>query len=239
MLIDLTNLIDEWLKDRSSRNLSLLARQSGVPYPTLRRVYLRENSPSLETVLALLNVIASTDNTLQFLARHFHSVGGWVQKLVRGMDTQIAGPDLNEELRDRISFAIITLASARGTTISAIERRFGEYGVAKLRRLLEMDLLYEEGERVRLRMENFSVIDPRLILEQIKHTVDLFDLSQIGETAACAQIHTDGISGEGVDALSRRISEFEEDLQEIFKKYPGSNVVMLSYVSSFLQRGEP
>src|SRR6478609_6788329 len=113
MLPDLKELIDTWLKERSTRNLSLLSRQTGVPYPTLRRVYQQENSPSLETVLSVLNVVASTDATLQFLSRHFSAIGGWVQKLVKGLDTQITGEELNEELRDRISFAIITLASAR------------------------------------------------------------------------------------------------------------------------------
>lgn len=236
MLKDLKNLIDAWLKDRSTRNLSLLSRQSGVPYPTLRRVYQQENSPTLETVLALLSVIAPGDNALSFLNQHFSSVGSWVSKLVKGLDTQFPTADVSEELRDRISFAIITLASAQGTTRALIEKKFGEYGVAKLQRLLEMDALYEKDERLYFRYENFSVLEPRLILEQIKHTVDLFDMKQLGEHGVVAQLHTEGLNDAGVIQLARRIHEFEEDLQRIFVRERGTNVVMLSYISSFLHK---
>ncbi|RZA24089.1 MAG: hypothetical protein EOP10_10910 [Proteobacteria bacterium] len=236
MLKDLKNLIDAWLKDRSTRNLSLLSRQSGVPYPTLRRVYQQENSPTLETVLALLSVVAPGDNALTFLNQHFNSVGSWVSKLVKGLDTQLPSVDVSEELRDRISFAIITLASAQGTTRALIEKKFGEYGAAKLDRLLEMDAIYEKDDRLYFRYENFSVIEPRLILEQIKHTVDLFDMKQIGDHGVVAQLHTEGLNDAGVIQLARRIHEFEEDLQRIFVRERGTNVVMLSYISSFLHK---
>ena len=236
MLKDLKNLIEDWLKDRSTRNLSLLSRQSGVPYPTLRRVYQQENSPTLETVLSLLSVVAPGDNALSFLNQHFSSVGSWVSKLVKGLDTQFPTADIHEELRDRISFAIITLASAQGTTRILIEKKFGEYGVAKLNRLLEMDAIYEKDDRLYFRYENFSVIDSRLILEQIKHTVDLFDVKQLGDHAVCAQLHTEGLNDAGVIQLARRLSEFEEDLQRIFVRERGTNVVMLSYISSFLHK---
>ena len=236
MLKDLKHLIDDWLKDRSTRNLSLLSRQSGVPYPTLRRVYQQENSPTLETVLALISVVAPGDNALSFLNQHFSSVGSWVSKLVKTLDTQFPSADINEELRDRISFAIITLASAQGTTRALIEKKYGEYGVAKLRRLMEMDAIFEKDDRLYFRYENFSVIDSHLILEQIKHTVDLFDVKQVGETAVCAQLHTEGLNDAGVAQLARRITEFEEDLQRIFLRERGGNVVMLSYISSFLHK---
>ncbi len=239
MLKDLKDLIDAWLKDRSTRNLSLLSRQSGVPYPTLRRVYQQENSPTLETVLALLNVVTATDSAMSFLNEHFSNVGAWVGKLVKGLDTSFTGGDFNEELRDRISFAVLTLASSGGTSFEDVDYRFGEYGLSKLRRLMEMEVIYEKDGRLRCRYENFTVLDPRLIIEQIKHTVDLFDLNQLGSPAVCAQLHTDGLNEVGVQELNRRILEFEEDLQRIFAHHPGSNVVMLSYISSFLKGGGP
>lgn len=237
MLKDLKDLIDAWLKDRSTRNLSLLSRQSGVPYPTLRRVYQQENTPSLETVLALLNIVTTTDSALSFLKTHFSTVGAWVGKLVKGLDSNFTAADFNEELRDRISFAILTLASAGGTSFEEVDHRFGEYGLAKLRRLLEIEAVYEKDGQLHCRYENFVVLDPRLILEQIKHTVDLFDFSQLGKSAVCAQLHTDGLNEAGVRELSQRITEFEEDLQRIFTHHRGPHVVMLSYISSFLKGG--
>ncbi|MBC7660050.1 MAG: hypothetical protein H7249_10105 [Chitinophagaceae bacterium] len=236
MLKDLKILVDDWLKDRSTRNLSLLSRQSGVPYPTLRRVYQQENSPTLETVLSLLSVVAPGESALGFLNTHFSSVGSWVSKLVKGLDSQIPTADIHEELRDRISFAIITLASAQGTTRAIIEKKYGDYGTSKLDKLIEMDAIFEKEARLYFRYENFTVIDSRLILEQIKHTVDLFDVKQLGDHAVCAQLHTEGLNDAGVVQLARRINEFEEDLQKIFSRERGTNVVMLSYISSFLHK---
>ncbi len=238
MLEDLKQLIDAWLKDRVTRNLSLLSRQSGVPYPTLRRVYQQENSPTLETVLAILNVVATSDSALSFLNLHFSTVSNWVGKLVKGLDAHITGGDFNEELRDRISFAIVTLASAGGTSFEAIDQKFGEYGLAKLRRLMEIEVLYEKDGILRCRYENFSVLDPRLILDQIRHTVDLFDMQQLGSQAVCAQLHTDGLDDIGVSELNERLLKFEEDLQKIFATRKGNNVIMLSYISSFLKKGD-
>ncbi len=237
MLADLKELIDAWLKDRPTRNLSLLSRQSGVPYPTLRRVYQQENVPTLETVLALLNVVAANEAAMSFLNKHFSDIGAWVGKMVHSYDVSITSGDFNEELRDRISFAIITLASSGGTTIDIVGKKFGEYGLVKLKRLLEIEAVYEKDGILRCRYENFSVLDPRLILEQIKHTVDLFDMNQLGNPAVCAQLHTDGLDLQGVAELHKRIMEFEEDLRQIFNRYRGPHVVMLSYISSFLQKG--
>ncbi len=239
MLADLKALINTWMGERSTRNLSLLSRQSGVPYPTLRRVYQQENSPTLETVLAILNIVAPTEGALEFLGQHFPSVGSWVGKLVHGYDAKISSGDFNEELRDRISFAIITLASAGGTTFEAIDSMFGEYGLNKLRRLLEMEAIHERDGKLRCRYDSFSVIDPRIVLEQIKHTVELFDMNQIGQPAVTAQLHTDGLSDSGVQELSRCMQEFEEQLQRIFHQHRGPQVVMLSYISSFLSKETP
>lgn len=239
MLADLKELIDSWLKDRPTRNLSLLSRHSGVPYPTLRRVYQQENVPTLETVLALLNVIAGNEAAMSFLSRHFSQIGAWVGKLVSSYDVSITSGDFNEELRDRISFAIITLASSGGTSVETITRKFGDYGLSKLKRLIEIEAIYEQDGCLRCRYENFSVLDPRLILEQIKHTVDLFDMTQIGEAGVCAQLHTDGLDDQGVSELHKRILEFEEDLRQIFNRHRGPNVVMLSYIASILHKGNP
>ncbi len=237
MLADLKELIDAWLNERATRNLSLLSRQSGVPYPTLRRVYQQENIPTLETVLALLNVVAANEAAMQFLNRHFADIGAWVGKLVNSHDYSITSGDFNEELRDRISFAIITLASSGGTRLETIAKKFGDYGLIKLKRLLEIEAIYEKDGLLYCRYENFSVLDPRLILEQIKHTVDLFEMTQIGEAGVCAQLHTEGLSDIGVTELQKTLLDFEENIRQIFSRHRGNHVVMLSYLSNFLHKG--
>ncbi|RZA23503.1 MAG: hypothetical protein EOP10_12575 [Proteobacteria bacterium] len=61
-------------------------------------------------------------------------------------------------------------------------------------------------------------------------------MKQIGDHGVVAQLHTEGLSDAGVTQLARRIHEFEEDLQRIFVRDRGTNVVMLSYISSFLHK---
>ncbi len=58
-------LAQRWLDARPTRNMTILARLSGVPYPTLRRVLDKENVPTLDTSLMLLNVLADADESIK------------------------------------------------------------------------------------------------------------------------------------------------------------------------------
>lgn len=235
MMEDLHTLVESWLAFRPTRSLSMLSRQSGVPYPTLRRFWLGENVPTLETILALLCIIATAEQAREFTVKHIPGVAGFFS-LVHPTEKIGQNIELGEMLRDRIAFAIFAMAGAAGgTTEETISRRFGEDGAACLRRLLDAGALVKAENRTLRTVCTVEITDTRLLLDLIRHTVDLFDIHKVQESCVMARLHTDGISEMGVRRLSDSIRLFTADVKRIVESHPGPNVMMFGMVSSFLR----
>lgn len=231
---DLHDLMEIWLAARPTRSLSVLSRQSGVPYPTLRRVWLRENIPNLETILALLCIVASPEQAREFTVKHIPSVAGFFS-LVHPANKISMDAGVGEILRDRIAFAIFAMAGAAGGTTQAdVERKFGEDGEACLRRMLSAGALILDSTGIVRTVCAIEVTDTRLLLDLIRHTIDLFDLHKVRESCVSARLHTDGLSDTGVLRLADAINSFNTDVKKIVESHPGPNVLMFGMVSSFL-----
>jgi hypothetical protein len=231
---DLVTLMTEWINARpATRNLSMLSRQSGVPYPTLRRVANLENVPTLETIMSLLGVVASPEQSMRFLQNHAPDMARVIGRMqVEG--PTISGVQIQEEYRDRVSFAVFAMAGVKGgTSDTEVQQKFGDYGTTKIARLLDLGALVREGDRL-YKAARGNDIDIRVTLDRIRHTVDLFQMEQVGSPGVCAQLHADGLSDDGVKLLGEALSVFLDDVQLIAKRNPGPNAMMFGLVSSFL-----
>src|SRR5438105_1481961 len=63
----LSDAIDQWVQKRKNASLGLLAKLSGVPYPTVRRVAQREFRPTLQNALQIASVVVPADQIIELL----------------------------------------------------------------------------------------------------------------------------------------------------------------------------
>lgn len=139
---DLKELMSLWLDLKPNRDLTLLSKLSGVPYNTLRRLYACQNEPECYTVVAILEQVASKEDSYVYLNKHFPLVAKFMKpeleekiKFTRFSDkTKIL-------LEDFISFLVSNLAYARLATKETISSIFGQIGLNIANNLVEQQIL--------------------------------------------------------------------------------------------------
>lgn len=243
MVEEISQLIDRWLAENPRRSLGALAKRASIPYPTLRRIAQKENIPNVSTALPVLRIVATQDECQEFLLNHFPKVGQFVKEFSHRFQTSPAPIELNELVYDRTNFVILTLAS-EGISRQQLHRALGDVGVAHTDRLLELGVLSEEGDQLYLATcyagdTHFEITDRNAILAQMKHCIDLFKLSHIGELGTGARLHTRGLSKKGLNELDQALQEFEDKLAMIFEREKGPYVTYITFLSDVLfNRGE-
>lgn len=142
----LVGYIERWIAASTRRNVSLLSRMTGVPYPTLRRILQKESNPSLENTMALLNTVATLPETIEYFNDNSSIQEFYVR--VTSQKEVITDPDLISRLIKRESFWIIVLALTVGATSNRVEKLLGTFGLSEFTSMIEEGFLHEESEEV-------------------------------------------------------------------------------------------
>lgn len=207
LLNDLKVVIDGYLDGHRSRNLASLSRVSGVAYTTLRRFAQMEGHPTAEPVLKILDAALNTKDKIRFLEKHFPEIASAIAGYAK---LDHSAGDSERELekvfaRRRPHCYIMNLAgNPGGTTADTVNRLYGELGNAALDDMVETGILIRErGGKVVQRHPTFLTFDPEYLLNQIRNSADIFDLSLVGTDAARMWHWASGVNAEGL----RRINE--------------------------------
>ncbi len=242
LLKELQELIEAWLGSRKYANLSVLARISGVSYPTLRRIVQGEMTPALQTVLQLAPVLQEQSQAQSFVARHFPEVA----KLYRLTDRQgYALLNANEVFQSmsKEEFLVFSMAAQkRGISRNRLAQRLGEGAEDAIQRLLDAELIIEPiPGRLQTKDENVLIAGLDNTLHRIKLAVDAFDRQREQEYGSYYGLFSNGLNDEGIKAAHRVLREAESKLMSIFQDegLQGPKILYHAMISSFIDaKGE-
>lgn len=146
--LELKSKLDAWLSFGSENSLTNLARNSGVPYSTIKRIYKGDSSPALENLLAILTEIVPRDQMAAYLKSFYPDsyklLGGGA--LVSGTQ-KTADSMLRDYYRDEDALVIIELADMyNGVSREQVQDLLGRSGINMLEVLHGNDLLKEDEE---------------------------------------------------------------------------------------------
>lgn len=225
MVTDLADKISEYLQAHRSRSLKGLSMKTGVAYATLRRIYQKDATPTLENTLRLIQFICPKEEALRFLKMHYADFGEWLDNYF-SIDQVVATPNLNALIKDKDNFIIISLASTEhGTTLQDIANLLGSMGCTKTQSLLGQGILIEEHGVIKTAQKEFACVDADSVLAQIRNAVDCFNKDHLGTSTATAVIQTDGVSDEGLRHIFEVIREADRRITKIRKNHPGRNTM--------------
>lgn len=146
---DLKGIINDYIAAHPSRNISKLSYITGIPQATIWR-YLRGEieSPSLETVMIILNKILTPTELLAFLRKHCTAVGKFFNR-AKQKKLDLVNL-LNRGMGKAESFYYIyQLASTpHGITPEYVKKIRGSYGLLALSALLDGEVLAQKGNRI-------------------------------------------------------------------------------------------
>lgn len=180
-------LINDFLARHSRVTVQALAQRANVPVTSLRRLMQEESKTEVapHTALNLCAYICREKRIgkllemlplvlAEYLEKHF---GGFV---FEGSEKRVYATDLNEVLKDRMSYFIYKLAANRcGTSWMEITELFGSTGKRKAEELKRQELLIEENDRLIARDRDFS-LDLQVATSHLPELVKFYRPENVG-----------------------------------------------------------
>jgi hypothetical protein len=164
----LKEMIEDYFSKYPNTSINSLALKTNVGATTLRRILAEtiKGDPSPHTVLAIVSALAKEKKLAKLVEKIQGPVGDMLRETYRDYveleSPHVIDVDLNELLRDRVSYFVYKLA-ANKTGVSEFEvvELFGAVGRERLQKLLECQVLERQsntvGERYHAREKNFAL----------------------------------------------------------------------------------
>lgn len=217
---DLARRIESWLHEDKARNPNLLAQQSGVSYPTIRRIIGEEMVPSLDTVLSLLLHIMSDDEARRFLLEHFPAHASFFESAsCRGIGGLLSKED----------FILLTLARRQsGCTQEEAQNRLGaQVSRRSVGRLMKMGLIRTERGRFHATKRSLSgALD-----EDIHHmgiAVQCLSAERLEEPGNVYELLNTGLNEKGIALADRILRVCRSRLRKLYgsTEYRGNEALI-------------
>lgn len=184
MISELSTLIQEYLNSKSHRTLHRLSRDSGVPYPTIRRIANEEaSSCETDTCIKICRVLMEdVGDIVNFCKKHYGEFGDFLEKLYLENEVSDILHD-NGDLED-FDFWLALCYSERDCGVSK-EELVPYMGTRKMNEVLQKlegrALLRWEDGRAFLEKKNFFFSSVRASKAEFSHFLRLFNSEQVGE----------------------------------------------------------
>jgi hypothetical protein len=228
--VNLSSLIERWLEQGSKRNIQTLARISGVPYPTIRRILQQESTASLETAIALLNVVATIPETLSY----FSDIECANRFFKRFAEYSSPKPeqDLPTHIVDRESFWILMLGLTIGATQSRVKDLLGSYGIATLNRLVEKGIMFEKAPDLFMTKTESAFV--HYDNDHLANLVGGFINDMPSEIQPLQRFLVCNVNDEGFAAMRSILKKAFEECQGISRTREGDHVVAFSFTGKHI-----
>ncbi len=240
---ELSELIEHWLNERRANSLTILAKLSGVSYPTVRRIHTKEGGESiLDNVLSILGVVTTTHKAKLFIRKHYPKHAHLVEASLAEFQP-LHG--LANMVRFTIhDFLVIGLAATKnGVSEHEIVAKSGEFGLIALENLLEAGVIERFEDRYVTVAKEVKTIGTDRILQSISHLCEVFDYERFNSQGSLFRLKTEGLTKEAVIEIYKLLYEVSDKIQAIMlnEKNKGEYVLGVGLLSTFLNfpKGEP
>ncbi len=180
-------LVQDFLARHPRVTVQALAQRAQVPVTSLRRLMQEESKSEVapHTALNLCAYICREKRVgelmkllppvlAEFLQKHF---GGFV---FEGSEKRVYSVDLNEALKDRMSYFIYKLAAnSAGTSWMEVTELFGSTGKRKAEDMLKQELIKEVDGRLSARDRDFS-LDLQVASSHLPELVKFYRPESVG-----------------------------------------------------------
>lgn len=219
---DIIKRIENYLSSTNARNLSSLAKNSGVNQSVISRWISKETkNPSLKNILAVEKYLNKIENQKYDITL----TENWT-KAVSDKDNQVV---LEKYLENIICHSSITIhvymylmvSEPSYLTTEDIALEYGKKGLSALNYLIENNIVIEESSgRFIPKIENFCTFDYESMLQILVADLENFDLRMEGKGSALAR-YSKKCSKLGLAEIRSKIYQTLLDIKEIARKNPG------------------
>lgn len=168
LLMALQNILNNYLNEKSSRNISVLAKKCKVSEPTLRRIIKGQikTLPTTTTILDILTTLTGEKNSSKIAQLYPGPIADYLETCLpqaQELETQYDSV-LNNELEDPVKYVIYKLASnSNGLKIDKVESLFGRHGRLLAEDLVQKNYLLCQNQVYYSQIKNFTSNQDRFV----------------------------------------------------------------------------
>jgi hypothetical protein len=225
---DLQALIKVWAGESpEARNVRYLERRSGLDYNTVSRIWSGKN-PECQTALAILNAVATKEEGLLYLRKHFPHAAKFHERELTTTPVFSDAEALRPVLDNVLSFLIMNFAYAKVARREYIAKHYGMMGLDLAEKLVRSGRLRWSGDDLLPSGEEefFTYESKDDLVRACQHIVSL-SASDKGHPVAVIG----SLSDDEHERLKGIIREFCSAAKElIYSSKGGSNAVALATV---------
>jgi hypothetical protein len=243
MVDDLKERIESYVAGSKSRSLCKLAKDSNVPYSTIRRITQHEVScVNQEIAVAILRVFATPEDIIKFIEDYYPESGKAFREFTSNLGS-FAKRDVLDLIADYgIWYAVCLMEKKDGTSREALVNYLGEVKTQKvLDNLLTIDLIEsDESGKLHLKNKNFSTSgSAAAILSIIRHITLSYEEEQRALPGHMLANLTTGWNEKGLTLVRETLKDAAVKLIEASKnpEYVGDITCAFGVIASVLDRG--
>lgn len=220
-------VITGYIKQNAVRNIASLARSSGVPYTTVRRMRYGLGKADLATIHPILRVVMAGGEYLAFMQRYYPATYQALLAIYAPRPEQAGG---RKPPYDAAANAIIQLCAARDG-IEAVELKtfikehYGAQGAEHYAMVLRGGYLEIKGTRVYLQWSRLSERTLASLLKEIELLTHMFSPQDLGTDAALLGLISEYVSHQGLGLLKAAGQTYLHKVREAQEKYQGRDMV--------------
>ena len=225
----LQRAIDNYLKQSLLRSIATLARETQVPYSTLRRVMHGEAVPDLATVICVLNVVCNQHQAQQFLAQHFPNTFNACNSSF--LQAESPPQDLINQLDSEFSLEILqTIAQTEECSKEHIAKSFGEYGVRKIDDYIRAGYVKEDASGCLQFLGLATASNPSVCLKNIRVVSKTFNRDNLGTDAAVMATIYESTDLDGLKQIKQFGIDYHQKVRTIVTNHPGDVPVFVAWM---------
>lgn len=209
----LKQIIDDYFVKYPYTSVNGLAKKSKVGASTLRRIIGGniKGDPAPHTVLNIASAITKEKKLVNLIEMFDGPIGEMLRENFGPyLDKQaehVYSHDLNQALKDRISYFIYKLSSNRtGVSQWEVAELFGETGIRKMEKMIEFDLLKQEGDKYHAKEKNFS-LDLEIARDHLPELVSFYKPENLAEGKNLFYSLSESINEDGI----KKIKEIQKE----------------------------
>ena len=223
--------IDHWLSGNGNRSVAELARRARVSYSATRRIVQDECEPSYTSLGSILSVVCESNSARELLIKQFPNKAQFLN-----LQTHEGAVNIESSLRplesDQVALMIYGMVSALDKIeVKAIEKMYGDLGLAKVDLLQENGLVQREDDFIVSSVERFSVFDPALIKNLIAAHANGVKVENLNNECGLITFRNRCVTRDGYARVIAIAEKASADIKEVMDKCQGSVPIHFSLVT--------
>ncbi|MCY4380227.1 MAG: hypothetical protein OXC40_01470 [Proteobacteria bacterium] len=220
--------VSDYLSQSSVRSVAYLARKSGVPYSTVRRIAQGRGTADIAKVIPILGVIMERKEYLAFVKVFYPQLYHVLQNTFTPNQQPSHDQHKNHSFDPAANYILHLCIGEQGMSKEdvrmKVKMRYGHYGLTRLRDLEAAGYLVMLPDKSRLKCDKFKKPTATSVLQNIELLTNLFNTNYLDTDLATLDFVTEKVNHKGLSLIKQAGIDYLKKVVITQQKHAGGDL---------------